>query len=242
VTVDNITALAARDDLLYVAAQWPALQARLNTTRSPALTGMNVAGTKNRPLILDVHVSDLMRAIEEATRFYARILVGETVDHGITTSHMPALLVQVATRYGHFTSSDDAMALHFCDDAHDYRTQVTQTLERPAPPTYIGPCQTDNCEGELYLRGDKDYARCPNCSTTVTLEQQRAWLDEQMTDRLMEPLELAAALKTLDLETPIKTIRSWINRKQLTPDEDTGLYPLAQATALASRGTWQIAN
>lgn len=239
---DNLTALEARDNWLWVAHQWAALTQRLQPTSNGALTGV-VVQTSDKPSPIDVHVSDLMHEIAETTRFYAVILLGET-DWQPTTSQMPALLTEVATRYGHFvTGDDDAMALGFTYDAHDYRERVRKTLERPPPPTYMGPCQTTNCEGELYLRTDNDYARCPECGTTTTRLDQRMWLDGELAGRLMEPTELVPALKTLlDRDIPIKTIRSWIRRGHLTADKDTGLYPLDQAKELASRPTRQIAS
>lgn len=73
--MDNLAALSARDDLLYVVAQWPALTARLRPGGGNGLTGMPRA--KSKPLPIDVHVSDLMADIEKTTRFYARIMLDE---------------------------------------------------------------------------------------------------------------------------------------------------------------------
>lgn len=130
---DNLAALAARDDLLAVAAAWPAIRARLTPTS--ATSEIRTPPGSKPPI--DIGVSDLMRTVEERTRFYAQVLLEEVPPahgcngacHGspehrcectpdavvvlgedcpervdpITTSTMPGLLQEVAARYGHFT-------------------------------------------------------------------------------------------------------------------------------------------
>lgn len=130
---DNLDALAARDDLLAVAAAWPAIRARLTPTS--ATSEIRTPPGSKPPI--DIGVSDLMRTVEERTRFYAQVLIEEVPPahgcsgacHGspehrcectpdavavlgedcpervdpITTSTMPGLLQEVAGRYGHFT-------------------------------------------------------------------------------------------------------------------------------------------
>lgn len=258
-SVDNLTALAARDELLWIARNWTALRARLRPGGGNAL-GVAVT-TSDEPAPIDVHVSDLLHEItERVARFYGHILLDEVPpDHGcdgacrktkpptpaadcpqrvdpITTSTMPGLLRQVAMRYGHFTKSDQAMALGFCDDAHEYHEKVRKTLERPAPATYLGPCQGDNCGGELYVREGRDLARCRECGKETTLAEQRAWLDERMADRLMTATELGKALKILGYPTDPRTVWRWIEKERLVPVvKDEGLYRLTDAEALAKR-------
>lgn len=157
----------------------------------------------------------------------------------ITTSRMPRLLTQVARRYGHFTEGDERTALQFCDDAHDYRERVCKVLERPEPPVYVGPCRHmgedgAGCVGELYVRRGRDGGTCRECGTEFTLSEQLAWLEEQMTDRLMTASEIASALFVLDYRVPIGTIKSWIARKRLVSAVDEGgLYRLSDARDLA---------
>lgn len=231
-SVDNLTALAARDDLLFIVDHWTSLRARLRPGSGGALTGV-VVSTSDEPSPIDLHVSDLMREIEDKiARFYGHILADET-DWTPATSHMPGLLADVARRYGHFTA-DDQLALGFCDDAHEYREKVRKALERPAPPTYIGPCQGDNCGGELYVREGRDAGTCRECGQPFTLAEQRRWLDEQMEHRLMTLAEIPRALKILGIETKPGTVRKWAERERLVEATD-GLYRLADAKELAER-------
>lgn len=233
--VTSVVALEARNDLLWIADHWPALRARLRRGGGSALTGMPTGSDTQLPI--DTHVSDLMFEITgQVARFYGQILHDET-DWQPSTSSMPGLLRDVAERYGHFTSDDPQMAMGFCDDAHDYREKVRWTLERPAPPTYIGPCKVTDCAGELYLRDDRESGKCRECGTEYTRAEQMDWVAEQMNDRLMTASEIVSALVVLRVEpTPgIKTVRSWVRRGKL-PEVAPGLYRLADAVALTEKG------
>ncbi len=236
-SIDAQTALNAREDLLWIASQWPALTARLRPTRQSG--NDTPVKTSDRPAPIDLHISDLMHEIEEnVARFYGRVLLDETDDWTPRTSSMPGLLIDVAHRYGHFTE-DDELALAFCDDANDYRHKVMRALERPAPPRYIGPCQGKGedgagCAGELYVREGRDAGRCPECGEAFTVAEQRDWLEAELADRLMTASEIVSALHVLDIRTPIGTVKSWISRKRLHPAAD-GLYRLSEARQLALR-------
>jgi hypothetical protein len=248
VSIDRLVALEARDNLLWIAAQWPRLRARLRPGGGNALTGVTVSTSDDGHAPIDVHISDLLHEIEEnVARFYARILADET---GWTprTSAMPGLLQEVAQRYGHFTEDDDpSMGLGFCNDATDYRHRVTRTLERPAPPTYVGPCQGDNCDGELYLREGRDEGVCATCRTPFTHVAQRAFLDREMESRLMTLAEIPRALNILGVKVPPGTVRRWAAQPKkpdqepklkpaVTIDEHTSLYRLHDAMTLADAG------
>lgn len=157
----------------------------------------------------------------------------------ITTSAMPALLAQVAVRYGHFTQ-DEREAIDFCDEAHDFRERVRKTLEQSAPPTYVGPCRArgangDGCSGELYLREGRDGGTCRECGTGFTEGEQRAWVAGEMEHRLMTATEIGSALLVLGFPAPASTVRSWIGRERLKPvgPGEPRLYRLAKALELA---------
>lgn len=236
-SIDNITALGARDDWLWIVDHWTDLRARLRPGGGNALNGLP-ASAENGHAPIDVHISDLLFEIEETTRFYARILLDET-GWEPRTSHMPGLLTDVARRYGHFTA-DDQMGLGFCDDATELRDKVRRALERPAPPTYMGPCQESGCIGDLYVKPGHTAATCPECGRETGVLEQRHWLEAQLEDRLMTASEIVSALVVLDLPTPIGTVKSWIARKRL-PQASDGLYRLADAKALAESRSTRVA-
>lgn len=168
--IDNVTALNARDDLLWIVAHWDDLRARLRPGGGNALTGMP-SGSDDGHAPIDVGISDLLMSIEDnVARFYAHILMDET-DWEPTTSAMPGLLKEVAQRYGHFTADEDPMmALGFCDDAHEWRWKAEKALEKPAPATYVGPCQGDNCAGSSTSgrAGPRDDAPSAGASTPTS--------------------------------------------------------------------------
>ncbi|MFD6163723.1 hypothetical protein ACFWFR_00925 [Oerskovia sp. NPDC060287] len=156
----------------------------------------------------------------------------------ITTSAMPALLAQVAVRFGHFTQ-DEREALDFCDEANDFRERVRKTLEQPAPPTYVGPCSSRGadgagCGGELYLREGRERGTCRECGTEFTHDEQQAYISDALEERLMTPAEIVRALKIVGREVKAGTVFKWVQRGRLEEVVD-GLYRLADALDLADR-------
>ena len=258
-SVDNVTALNARDDWQWLVDHWTDLRNRLRPGGGAALTGVAVQSSE-RPSPIDLHVSDLLREIEDAARLYGQVLIEEVPpEHGcngactedmtatedcpdrvdpITTSHMPGLLAQVVERYGHFTS-DDLLALDFCDQGHEFRRKARQALERPPAPTFMGPCPVRECHGELYVREGQEAATCRECDTVTTVAEQREWLDGELEQRLMTAAELPRALKILGMEVQAATVRKWVQRERLVAAVDEGdlaLYRLKDAKTLAMSG------
>lgn len=245
-SVDNVTGLNARDDLLYIVHKWPELERALGGGGSSALTGMP-PGPSGRPLPIDVHVSDLLREIEDnVARFYGHILLDEADDWTPTTSTMPGLLRDVAMRYGHFTTDPD-LAQGFADDAHDYRHRVTKTLERPPSPTYVGPCPARGeddagCDGELYVREDQIGGDCRSCGAPWTLIEQHDYLEREMASLRLTYTETWRALKILDKAVSMRTWERWTSAgtvdrpktPKIAPDDD-GMYSLAEAIQLTRR-------
>jgi len=254
VSIDRVVALGARDDWLWLVSKWPELRNRLRPGGGNALSGMPGAGGES-VIPIDVHVSDLLEEITQSARFYGRVLLDEVVPlHGcndacyadgvpveecpdiqrpVTTSFMPGLLVDVATRYGHFTEQDD-IGLAFCDDASDYRERVRKTLERPAPAVYVGPCRVRDCDGELYLRDGRDAGTCKVCGEAFTMAEQREFLNVELDSALRTRSEIVVALKILGHTVQRSTLDKWVQRGRLVEAED-GLFRLADAMVLVER-------
>jgi len=250
-TMDGL-GLAARADLLYIVAQWPALKAKVKTGGGQALTGMPGAASPTPPLVVDVNVLDVLYAIEDEARHWAWMLLDEVpARHGcqgacdeakvpadrcpnvalaVSTSAMPDLLTQIAWRHGHFTA-DPRMALEFCDKATELKEKVRKAITVVEPPTYLGPCRTSNCAGELKVSVGKDGGICRLCGQPWTVASQRAWLAGELDTVLKTQAEIIRSLKILDLGVSDSTVWSWVRRDQLVPVED-GLYRLSDAIAL----------
>lgn len=239
-TLDPNVGLAARNNLLYIADHWADLRARLRPGGGNALTGMP-SGTSEGHCPIDVHVSDLLREIEDETRTLGHVLMDETDDWTPRTSRMPALLVDVAQRYGHWTAGEGRRALDFCDWAHEYAGKVRHTLERPAPPTYVGPCcgmgdDGAGCAGELYLREDRDAGTCRECGAEFTRGGQLDYLTRQMEVLLMEPAEIVRALKIVGHAVQAGTVFKWVQRGKLEPAiPGERLYRFADALGIVER-------
>jgi len=229
-----VSGLGVRDNLLWIADRWPRLAALVGGSTGNALTGLPGAASIIPPLVIDVNIVDLMWEIEEkVARFYGQILMAET-NWTPATSAMPALLNEVAARFGHFTESDDQMAFGFSDDASEYRAKVEKVLDQRVPSKYVGPCRTTECIGELYIREDEAGGSCRVCGVAFTVLEQRRFILGEFYERLMTPSEIGVAFKVLDIPRAEGTIRSWISRGRLVEVEE-GLYSLADAKALAEK-------
>ena len=229
--VDTKTALEAHRNLRWIADHWPDLRARLHPARGSGLNGMP-GHSADPPSPIDLHVSDLMFEITEMARYWAEELVRETDDWRAASWFMPELLVAVADRYGHWTADEERVALEFTDWAEDYRGRVKKALERPPAPRYIGPCQSPECDGELYLRPGKFMVTCHVCGLPTTEAAQMEFVEAQLRTRLMERREIVSALMILGHPTPPRTVDTWIDRGRL-PHVADGLYRLETALELA---------
>lgn len=222
--------LAAKVDLLWVAERWPDLRARLRPSGG-ASDGVRSAPSSRPPI--DVHVSDLMFEIEEHARFLGQVLI-EEADFEPTTSLMPALLVEVAERFGHFIIDDDKTALDFCDAAHEYRRKVTHTLTKPPAKEYLGDCPSGICTGDLRLRPGHLMAQCDKCDYETDVVTQREFIAGKLQERLMTQSELTSALVLIGTPVPYSTIRRWASgQKPRLREVVDGLYRLVDAMELA---------
>ena len=270
--MDPNLGLSARNDLLYIADHWADLRARLRPGGGNALTGMNVSGGGDEGHCpIDVHVSDLLHEIEDEARMLGHVLMDEATmevpavvrddkgkpvldDKGAPkmttrpvpwlpkTDRMPALLVEVAQRYGHWTAGDDdRAALDFMDWAEEYAGKVRRALERPAPPSYVGPCQGKGedgagCAGELYVREGREGGKCRECGAEFSREGQMEFLAREMQDRLMTQTEIARALKIVGHAVQAATVYKWVEREKLKPAvEGERLYRFADALGIVAR-------
>jgi len=232
--IDNLAALAARDDLLAVAASWESLRARLTPSGSKGSETKRPTPASRLPI--DVAVSDLMRQVEEKARFYARVLCDDDPEFA-PPSVMPGTLEAVAHRYGHFTHRlGDRMALDFLDDAHEMRRMVAGILAQHAPRRWLGPCLTEECPGELHARDGHLEATCRECGATWGPMEWRAHLEVALEGRLMTLSEVASALVALDHKVPYSTVRRWASSGQMPKIvTDPNLYRIKDALGLANR-------
>lgn len=239
--MDPNVSLAARNNLLFIVEHWSDLRARLVPGGGNALNGMP-SGTTEGHAPIDIGISDLLFAVEEEARTLGHVLMDETDDWTPRTSRMPWLLADVAARYGHWTAGEDERAaLDFCDWAEEYAEKVRWALERPAPPTYVGPCQGKGedgagCAGELYLREGRHSGRCRECGSEFTTDEQMAFLQSELASRLMTPAEIVRGLKIVGHQVQAATVFKWVQRGKLAPAiEGERLYRFADALGLVGR-------
>lgn len=163
----------------------------------------------------------------------------------VTTSRMPDLLIQVAHRYGHFTSDpDEKTATDFTDEAHELRRKAKGVIEHHQPARWQGPCPETDCDGQLYQRTGSIDATCRMCGRDVGPAEWRAIMEEAFDSRLMTLSELVTALYVTGHRVPEETVRTWAKRGAKHGDPARGLvlavtepdlYRFADAHALAER-------
>jgi len=236
--IDTKSALESRANLEWIAGKWWDLRARLRKSGGDP-NAPRVKGSKEPPLEIDLHVSDLLHEITTEAVLWGRILIEEAdwrQEHG----EMPGLLVDVASQYGHFVcDEDEKVAYDFTDTAAEFRRKVEGVLNRPEPVRYIGPCFAAGCQGEIYAR-DEEGGRCRECDEPWTLTDQRFQLWREMDTVLFEYGEVLPALKMLGLEVSGRTWERWTSSgTQDRPKEpkiakEDDLYPFGQAVRLAA--------
>jgi hypothetical protein len=240
VSITAMDGLHARTKLEYVVDHWTDLRARLRPGGGASLSGM--PGPAGSRVPIDLAISDLLAKITDDTRSYAYELGDDDPEWTPRTDRMPWLLAEIAGRYGHWTAGDEHQALDFCDWAEDTYDKVRKTLEQPAPPDYLGPCQATGedgagCGGELYLRPGRGQGRCRECGGEFTRDGQMEYVREQLEQRLMTPSEIVRALKIVGHEIKAATVYKWVQRKRLVPAiPGDDLFRLADAIELAGKG------
>ncbi|QIK82412.1 IBR domain-containing protein [Sanguibacter sp. HDW7] len=227
---DAKTALEASRNLAWIANHWPDLEAALTPGGGNALTGMPRTDSTGIPI--NIHVSDLMREIDDHARHLCLQLIDETHDITDMPPTPAARLHLAAQRYGHWCAADPTTAHTYTDTAHDYREKTRRVLEKPLAPTYLGPCPTPDCDGELYQRGATTRLTCPACHHETDVTTQRAYLAEQMEERLMTLSEITSALVVAGHPVPHSTVRRWASSRRLRHITD-GLYKFTDALTLA---------
>lgn len=123
---------------------------------------------------------------------------------------------------------------------------------KPSQRVYLGPClglldedgaEAGPCPGEVYADEGADLGQCDECKRPHPVDERRAWLNEQMGDRLMTAAEIATAAVTLfGMDAKRDRVRNlvtaWDKRKRIRSHEGPGnpryrygeVLPLLQET------------
>ncbi|QAY70008.1 hypothetical protein [Xylanimonas protaetiae] len=127
----------------------------------------------------------------------------------------------------------------------DAITHMKHAIDVPASTRYAGPCTADveyveehqerplaqignvttlttrPCTGELYARPGATQVDCPDCGATYQVADRRAWLLDQIADRLLPARDMAQAVHGLigvdvTATTLDNNIRGWKHTGRLT--------------------------
>lgn len=148
---DRVAHLNARDDLLSIAHDWPALAANLPATTGPTRLGQPRTRHVAPPLPINPHVA----ALRTEVTTYTRHLVAALPDYTPPTPRtIPTVLRNVATtRLGHFTANPETGPT-FCHQAASLAHRVHTAAHPDGYRTLTTglPCQIHDCPGTYTVR------------------------------------------------------------------------------------------
>lgn len=213
----------------------PDLCAELDiTTAKLAVHGTRNGGRSAEiPLALNLHAAAARHDLDTTIRHWASTLfrTGAPAPTNTTTA---GLATYLAEHTPHLAAHPDAA------DLLDQLTAVTDAAIRAIDIIdvrwYAGPCPTDHCGTDLYGRGTSPTITCHTCRTTLDATDRKAWLRDEIRDRLAGAAFIARALTGLGTAVPASTIRKWASRGRLlsrTTDHDgTPLYRIGDVLDL----------
>lgn len=94
---------------------------------------------------------------------------------------------------------------------------ANRAVDRPADRAYAGPCDVDQCDGELFAYDGSTIAKCTTCRTQTALADRQDELLTRAHDLLLGATGLARLLASLGHHVAAGTIRVWADRGRLTP-------------------------
>lgn len=229
-----MSTLDARDNLNHIAHHWPDLQHQLGGLRSTPTDKITVTSSTDPQPPINLHILDLLDEI----RSWAWWAVSQLETHAGITHDLgfsdTAALRHLATHHEAWDGIDD-----FTHAAARYRRKVDQALRNTPSKRYLGPCPTRGpdgagCTGSIHItEGSTTHAICPVCGAFSPIGAQQEYIANELDNVLMTPIELHHALRNIGHDVPRGTIRSWISRGKLKPQEED-LYRLSDALALTT--------
>lgn len=232
-----MSTLDARDNLNHIAHHWADLQHQLGGLKSTPTDKITVATSSDPQAPINLHILDLTQEIHD----WAWWAVHQLETHAGVTWPMPVLqrdsnaLRHLAQHHECWDGVDD-----FEHTTARYRRKVDRTIKNNQR-TYLGPCPSRGedqagCTGTIYATNDNTRGTCPVCGAEWKQDTQHNYIQTQLDNVLMTPVELHHALANIGHHVPRGTIRSWISRGRLKPEEED-LYRLSDALKLATTNT-----
>jgi len=165
---------------------------------------------------INLTASDLLREIDDLATFYAQVLMEETHDVTAIPAGTPATIELIASRFGHFTMSDERISLDYCDAAQDIIGKIGALVQTPLPKHFRGPCVTQ-CGGDLWADEDTGIIACDGCKSMPSPEIVSAQLAAALAKRIMTRTEIRDAFKIIRLNVKADTLHKWVQRGKLRP-------------------------
>lgn len=182
-SVDNVAALNARDDLLELAERYETVKS-LDLTPAPAV-GRTAPGSRLPPGMQEVldqdEILQAVTAVDEWAEFLAHVIADER--EVSMPDATPARLREVAKHIAHLIGHEDEMlALSVADDLHTHLKAIRRLCGRAVRRVRTGVrCQMVTCSGyyvsPLGAVGDRhdDALECDKCKHRVPHSVWSSW-------------------------------------------------------------------
>ena len=229
-----MSTLDARDNLNHIAHHWPDLQHQLGGLRSTPTDKITVTSSSDPQPPINLHIVDLLHEVEQWAAWGVVQLEQHAGVPQPTAAGTPASLRHLATHHEAWDGIDD-----FEHAATRFRRKVDKAIRNTPAKRYLGPCPTRGpdgagCTGNIYINeGSNTHAICPVCDAFSPIGAQQEYIANELDNVLLTPVELHHALRNIGHDIPRGTIRSWISRGKLKPQEED-LYRLSDALNLTN--------
>jgi hypothetical protein len=96
--------------------------------------------------------------------------------------------------------------------------QATRSIDTPPKSTYIGPCDTPECEAELHVRAHATYAKCHLCGAVTNVEDKMYDAYRAASDRAWTVNEATTIIRNAGM-VPASTaqVDRWARSGRLIP-------------------------
>jgi len=211
----------------------PWLDEQLNISITRQRGAATTGGPRGNETPLPWHdkASEALREVHTALAGWVRICVEEHVRHSSPHEAWPSDDIPSMSRWLMWRT--DGLAFH--EAGGEAVREVHRAAERarnivfwkPLPRVYLGPCDLEVCEGDVYAKEGETFGRCVECDTVYAVQMRREAMERVLDDRLFGAAEIARLSTFLGLSMPRdqvrKLVNQWHHRGTLQPsahDED----------------------
>lgn len=204
------------------AVSWIVPELEVTLTRQARIGDRNGPRSTEQPLPFDLNASVDLESLRDGLAMWAReIATRRSVE--FDAAQDPVAVAQWLLRWpSEMAGHPDAGELH--GDVVALTKAARRTIDRHPERRYLGPCDREDCPGELYAPVHAREVACraelddgSSCTAVYDIASRRAWLLEQAADQLRSARQLASELPWIaGISVTRERIGMWGTRGRLT--------------------------